>query len=90
MILFSIITFFDPYGDLKSDRKQHSRKNYQSEKTFEEVKGIITAYNATADYYSEVKISYTDNRSKTVSDFDTSYYTKYKAGQTTYQEIPGY
>ena len=42
---FSIISYYDPYGDMKSTRKQLSRKNYESEKSLEEVKQVIEKYN---------------------------------------------
>jgi hypothetical protein len=86
---FSIISYFDPYGDMKSDRKVLSRKNYESEKSLEEVRVIIEKY-SDGKYYNGVEVASFDNRSKTISDFDKSYYLTSKASAATYQSIPGY
>ena len=86
---FSIISYFDPYGDMKSDRKVHSRKNYESEKSLEEVKAITEKY-SDGKYYNGVDISSFDNCSKNISDFDKSYFLTSKASSSTYQSIPGY
>lgn len=88
MTQFSIISYFDPYGDMKSNRKQLSRKNYQSAKTLDEVKAIIEKYN-DGKYYNAVEVASFDNRSKNISDFDKSYYLTSKASSATYQDIPG-
>src|SRR5574337_1823646 len=89
MTQFSIISYFDPYGDMKSSRKQFSRTNYQSEKSLNEVKEIIEKYN-DGKYYNAVEVSSFDNRRKKISDFDKSYYLTSKAREVTYQDIPGY
>lgn len=89
MTQFSIISYFDPYGDMKSSRKQLSRENYQSEKSLDEVKAIIEKYN-NGKYYNGVEVANFDNRSKRISDFDKSYYLTSKASAATYQDIPGY
>ena len=89
MTQFSIISYFDPYGDMKSSRKQLSRTNYQSEKSLDEVKAIIEKYN-DGKYYNAVEVASFDNRSKKISDFDKSYYLTSKAHAATYQSIPGY
>jgi hypothetical protein len=89
MTQFSIISYFDPYGDMKSNRKQFSRENYQSEKSLDEVKEIIEKYN-NGKYYNAVEVANFDNRSKKISDFDKSYYLTSKASSATYQDIPGY
>lgn len=86
---FSIISYFDPYGDMKSSRKQLSRENYQSNLSLDEVKAIIEKYN-DGKYYNAVEVASFDNRKKKVSDFDTSYYLTSKARTATYQSIPGY
>ena len=86
---FSIISYFDPYGDMKSNRKVHSRKNFESEKSLEEVKAIVEAY-SDGKYYNGVDVASFDNRSKSISDFDNSYYLTSKAQSATYQSIPGY
>ena len=85
---FSIISFFDPYGDMKSSRKQFSRKNFESDKTLEEVKEIIKNY-SDGKYYNGVEFAAVDGRRKGVSDFDKSYYLTSKASASTYQSIPG-
>lgn len=89
MTQFSIISYFDPYGDMKSPRKQFSRENYRSEKTLDEVKAIIEKYN-NGKYYNGVEVANFDNRGKRVFDFDKSYYLTSKASAATYQDIPGY
>lgn len=89
MTNFSIITFFDPYGDMKSNRKQLSRKNYQSQKPLSEVKEIVEQYN-DGMYYNGVEVASFDNRLKTITDFDSSYYTRCKAHPARYQSIPGF
>lgn len=86
---FSIISYYDPYGDMKSTRKQLSRKNYESEKSLEEVKQVIERYN-DGKYYNAVEVASFDNRKKEISDFDKSYYLISKAASSTYQSIPGY
>lgn len=86
---FSIISYYDPYGDMKSTRKQLSRKNYESEKSLEEVKQVIEKYN-DGKYYNAVEVASFDNRKKEISDFDKSYYLTSKAASSTYQSIHGY
>lgn len=86
---FSIISYYDPYGDMKSSRKQFSRKNFESDKSLEEVKAIIEKY-SDGKYYNGVDVASFDNRIKSVSDFDKSYYLTSKASASTYQSIPGY
>lgn len=86
---FSIISYYDPYGDMKSARKIHKRKNYESEKSIEEVKTLIDEYNGGA-YYNAVEVANFDNRMKQISDFDKSYYLTSNAGISQYQSIPGY
>jgi len=83
---FSIISYFDPFGDMKSSRKVHSRNNFESEKTIEEVTEIIKNYN-NGKYYNGVDISSFDNRLKGISNFDTSYYFNSRASSSTYQSI---
>jgi hypothetical protein len=89
IVQFSIISFFDPYGDMKSDRKQFSRENYQSEKPLEEVIKIIETYN-DGKYYNAVEVASFDNRKKEIFDFDKSYYLTSKASSSSYQSIPGH
>lgn len=86
---FSIVSFIDPYGDMKSSRKQSGRKNYESERPLSEVKAIIEKYN-DGKYYNGVAIRDFDNRSKTVHDFDKSFYLTAKAEPARYESIPGY
>lgn len=85
---FSIISYFDPFGDMKSNRKQFSRKNFESEKSLEEVKKIIGVY-SDEKYYNGVSFAAVDGRSKNFSDFDKSCYLTSKASASTYQSIPG-
>lgn len=42
---FSIISFFDPYGDKKSTRKQLSRQNFESILSMDDIIKIMTNYN---------------------------------------------
>jgi len=87
--MFSIITYFDPYGDMKSTRKEHSRKNFESSKALTDVKKLIEEYNGGA-YYNAVTVAPFDKRRNGVSDFDKSYYLTSNAGISQYQSIPGY
>jgi hypothetical protein len=86
---FSIISYFDPYGDMKSNRKQHSRINYESEFSLDEVRKIIETYN-DGKYYNAVTLATFDNRVKDIVDFDKSYYLTSKASSSNYESIPGY
>lgn len=74
---FSIISFFDPYGDNKSTRKQFSRKNFESDRTVDEVKKIIESY-SNGEYYHGVEFASVDGRSKKFSDFDKSHFLNEK------------
>ena len=86
---FSIISYFDPFGDMKSTRKQFSRRNFVSEKTLEEVEKIIETY-SNGKYYNGVEIAPTVGRSKYFYDFDKSSYLTSKAESSNYESIPGY
>src|SRR6185503_4812501 len=86
---FSIISYFDPYGDMKSSRKELSRENFESEKTLDEVKAIIEIY-SDGKYYNGVEVADFDNRRKKISDFDKSYFLTSKAAPARYESIPGY
>lgn len=86
---FCIIRYFDPYGDKKSTRKESSRENFESSKPMSEVQQLVSNYNSTADYYSEIIITSVDRRIKSFRDFDTHYYSKSKASKTEYVDIPG-
>lgn len=86
---FSIISFFDPYGDRKSDRKLLSRRNYESVKSLDEIKILIEVYNDDK-YYNAVEVYGFDNRMKKTADFDKSYYLTSKASHARYESIPGY
>lgn len=90
MTIFSIISFFDPYGDMKSDRKRLSKTNYTSEKSLAEIKALIDVYNNGA-YYNGVELGSFDGRNrKEVQNFDTSYYLTSTAQPARYESIPGY
>lgn len=84
---FCIIKYFDPYGDLKSSRKEGGRTNFESTKSMDEIQKIISNYNSTADYYSEIRLTSPDFRIKTFNDFDKHYYSKSTAHRTQYQNI---
>lgn len=86
---FSITSYFDPYGDLKSTRKFFKREKFITSLSKEEVKSIIENYNSNADYYSEVTVTFGEHK-KPGREFETSYYFKAKAGKTSYVDIPGY
>lgn len=87
---FCIITYFDPYGDKKSGRKQLSRTNFESSKSKEEVHRMVSNYNSTADYYSEIRLTSVDRRLKNFSDFDTSRFSVSTAPETEIVHIPGF
>lgn len=86
---FSIISYFDPHGDMRSNRKQLSIRNFESDKPLSEIYDIIESYN-NDKYYNAVEVSSFDNRLKSVSDFDKSHYLTSKATSSSYQSIPGY
>jgi transposase len=86
---FSIISYFDPYGDMKSKRKILNRKNFESEKSLSEVQKIIEIYN-NGKYYNAIEVSTVDNRNKKFQNFDISYYLTSKAHSARYQNIPGF
>lgn len=71
---FSIITYFDPYGDGKSHRKEFSRTNFETTKTLNEVERIILAYNNKVGYYNKITLSKFDKRRKIILDFDNSHF----------------
>ncbi|NCB09146.1 MAG: hypothetical protein EOM73_13400 [Bacteroidia bacterium] len=85
---FSIISYYDPYGDMKSTRKEFSRDNYESKKSFDEVRAIIEKYN-NGKYYNAVRLASFDGRKKQILNFDKSIYLTSKAKSATYQHIPG-
>lgn len=89
MTTFSIIRYFDPYGDMKSNRKQLSRENYQSEKTLPEITAIIESYNG-GNYYNAVEVANFDRRSKKIKEFDKSYFMTSKSSHARYESIPCY
>lgn len=71
---FSIKTYFDPYGDGKSVKREFSRMNYYSSMSTSDVEDIIRAYNQGRDYYSQVSVASFDRRRKNIANFDTSFY----------------
>ena len=71
---FSIITYFDPYGDGKSPRKEFRRTNFETNKTLEEVLRIVDGYNNKVGYYAEVILAKFDKRRKIILDFDNSHF----------------
>lgn len=79
---FSIISYFDPYGDMKSNRKQFSRENFESDKSLEEVKKIIETY-SNGKYYNGVDFAPVDGRRKVFLDFEKSYYLTSKASSSS-------
>lgn len=85
---FSIISYYDPFGDMKSNRKISGRTNYESDKDLSEINDIILQY-SNGKYYNGITISSFDNRLKNISDFDKSRYLTSKASSSSYQSIPG-
>jgi hypothetical protein len=71
---FSIITFYDPFGDGKSPRREFSRTNFETNKTLEEVRRIILAYNDKVGYYKTITLAKFDKRRKIILDFDNSHF----------------
>ena len=71
---FSIISYFDPFGDGKSERKYFKRVNFESSLNLNEVAKRINNFNQKQNYYSSVSISSFDNRIKTCRNFDNHYY----------------
>lgn len=85
---FSIITYFDPYGDMKSARKKLGAANYESDLPLSEIDKIIDTYN-NGQYYHAVSIS-TFIEGLPPRDFDSSFYLTEKARPSTYQSVPGF
>ena len=71
---FSIITYFDPFGDGKSPRKEFRRTNFETNKTLEEVRNIIDGYNDKVGYYTGITLSKFDKRRKIILDFENSHF----------------
>ena len=71
---FSIITYFDPFGDGKSPRKEFRRTNFETNKTLEEVRNIIDGYNDKVGYYMGITLAKFDKRRKIILDFDNSHF----------------
>lgn len=71
---FSLIRFFDPMGDGKSSRKQHSRKNYKCDLPMNEVEAAINRHNSKGSYYGEIRISSVDARSTIFNQFNPLYF----------------
>lgn len=57
MITFSATSFFDPYGDGKSERKVFKRTFFHTTKTKQEVEKIFADFNA-GKYYSALRINF--------------------------------
>jgi hypothetical protein len=83
---FSIVKYYDPYGDMKSTRKVYSRTNFQSSKPLAEVQNIVRKYNGD-EYYNAVAVAKSDRRRKEVQDFDKSEFMTAKAHKANYQSI---
>lgn len=86
---FSIIQFYDPYGDMKSERREASRENYESDKPISEVQDIIEKYN-DGKYYHAVTVTDFQHNKKKIKNFDTSHFLTSKAPAARYEHIPGY
>lgn len=72
---FCIISFFDPYGDEKSSRKEFGRKNFTSSMSIEDIQKVVYEYNAKVDYYSEVRLKDSpDKRLRSFANFGESRY----------------
>lgn len=56
MTTFSITSYYDPYGDGKSDRKVARRTFYHTNGSVDEVKAYVNKYNITADYYNHLSL----------------------------------
>ena len=60
---FSITTFFDPYGDGKSERKVFSRKFYHTEKSEADIKAIFPD---NGKYYGEIRLIFKSYKKTTL------------------------
>lgn len=52
-ITFKVVSYYDPYGDKKSNRKVFSRRYYQTKKTKKEIMDIFNKRNEVLTYYSQ-------------------------------------
>ena len=84
---FSIIIYFDPFGDMKSNRKVLTKRNFESDKPIHEIHEIIEKYN-NGKYYNAVSIGGFDKRIKSISNFDNSIYINSKARPSEFENIP--
>lgn len=53
---FSIIRYFDPMGDGKSDRKVLKREFFHSDKSKSEIQAYFDNLNKSTGYYSKITI----------------------------------
>jgi len=56
MITFSIISYFDPYGDSKSDKKVFKRHFFNSNLTRDELSQLVLSTNYNRTYYRQIDI----------------------------------
>jgi len=74
MIKFGIKSFYDPYGDGKSERKKFGIFNYHSELSMDEVLSVIKERNGRVGYYQEQYLVAPDGRKKESKKFKIPYY----------------
>ena len=55
---FSVVSFFDPYGDGKSTRKVFKREFFESDLPQDQILEFFLKQNEKANYYSEKIISF--------------------------------
>lgn len=59
MIDFCITSYFDPYGDKKSNRKLFKREFYRSSSKLRyELEEIVYNHNNKVEYYDQIRISF--------------------------------
>ena len=87
MTMFTITSYYDPYGDLKSARKVFKIQKFVSDKSQSEVQAIVDAYNAKSDYYSAIDIKFSEHK-KPGRPFANSLYARLRGGgETAYVSI---
>jgi len=57
-LTFSVTSYFDPFGDEKSDRKILKREFYITDKSEQEITDYFDNYNSNRDYYHNVTIKF--------------------------------
>ena len=69
-ITFSVTSYYDPYGDKKSQRAVYKREFYKTKKTQEEITRIFKMKNESRSYYGALTLRFPSKPYRRVKDFD--------------------